>query len=86
MVTKDNYYQEYEGFAKLLNLISSHFVKREMYGMTRLLPHAQYIYIICAKYPKAAVKALVQVDFPVYALSKYKTNKQTGKKAKFTWL
>ena len=34
--------------------------------------HAQYIYIVCAKYQKPSVEALVQVDFPVYALSKHK--------------
>ena len=36
--------------------------------------HAQCIYIVSAKYQKASVKALVQVDFPVYALSKHKQN------------
>ena len=47
--------------------------------MTPLHAHAQYICIIYAKYQKASVKALVQVGFPVYALSKQKQNKQTGK-------
>ena len=37
--------------------------------------HAQYICIVYAKYQKASVK----VDFPVYALSKQKQNKKTGK-------
>ena len=32
--------------------------------------------IVYAKYQKASVKALVQVDFPVYALSKQKQNKK----------
>ena len=32
-----------------------------------------------AKYQKPSVKALVQDDFPVYALSKQKQNKKTGK-------
>ena len=55
--------------------------------MTPLHAHAQYICIVYAKYQKASVKALVQVDFPVYALSKQKQNKNTGKKmAKFTKL
>ena len=45
--------------------------------MTPLHPHAQYICIVYAKYQKASVKALLQVDFPVYALSKQ--NKKTGK-------
>ena len=35
--------------------------------MTLLHAHVQYIYIVNAKYQKASVKALVQVDFPVYA-------------------
>ena len=29
---------------------------------------------VCAKYQKASVKALVQVDFLMYALSKHKNN------------
>ena len=41
--------------------------------------HAQYNCIVYAKYQKASVKALVQVDFPMYALSKQKQNKKTGK-------
>ena len=45
--------------------------------MTPLHAHAQYICIVYAKYQKNSVKALVQVDFPVYALSKQ--NKKTGK-------
>ena len=35
--------------------------------MTLLHARAQYIYIVNAKYHKPSVKALVQVDFPVYA-------------------
>ena len=45
--------------------------------MTPLHAHAQYMCIVYAKYQKASVKALVQVNFPVYALSKQ--NKKTGK-------
>ena len=44
--------------------------------MTPLHAHAQYICIVYAKYQKASVKALVQADFPLYALSKQKQNKQ----------
>ena len=59
-------------------------------GMTLLHAHAQYIFIVCAKYQKASVKALVQVDFPLYALSKHKQNPflkaNRKKKAKFTKL
>ena len=40
------------------------------FGMTLLHAHAQYIYIVNAKYQKPSVKALVQVDFPVYAQAK----------------
>ena len=54
--------------------------------MTPLHAHAQYICIVYAKYREASVKALVQVDFLVYALSKQKQNKKTGKMAKFTKL
>ena len=35
--------------------------------MTFLHAHAQYIYIVNAKYLKPSVKALVQIDFPIYA-------------------
>ena len=47
--------------------------------MAPLHAHAHYICIVYEKYQKASVKALVQVDFPVYALSKQKQNKQIGK-------
>ena len=36
--------------------------------------HAHCICIVCAKYQRASVKALVQVDFLKYALSKHKPN------------
>ena len=38
--------------------------------MTFLHAHAQYIYIVNAKYQKPSVKAMVQVDFPVHAQAK----------------
>ena len=44
--------------------------KRIVFGMTLLRAHAQYIYIINAKYQKPSVKAVVTDDFPVYALAK----------------
>ena len=47
--------------------------------MTPLHAHTQYICIVYTRYQKASVKALVQVDFPMYALSKHKQNMQTGK-------
>ena len=40
--------------------------QNNFFSMTLLYAHAQYIYIVYAKYQKASVKALVQVDFPVY--------------------
>ena len=43
------------------------------FGMT-LHAHAHYICIVYAKYQKASVKALLQVDFLMYALSKHKHN------------
>ena len=56
---------------------SSHFAKN-YFCMTPLHAYAQYIFIVYAKYQKASVKVLVQVDFSVLALSKHK-QKQTGK-------
>ena len=39
-----------------------------------------HIYFVCAKYQKATVKALVQVDFPVYPLSKHKQSPRKQEK------
>ena len=44
--------------------------------MTPLHAHAQHICIVYAKYQKVSVKAPGKADFPVYALSKHKQNKQ----------
>ena len=44
--------------------------KKFFFGMTLLHAHAQYIFIVNAKYQKPSVQALIQVDFPVYALAK----------------
>ena len=55
------------------------------FGMTLLHAHVYFICIVCAKYQKASVKALVQIDFLMYALSKNKHRKQE-KTAKFTKL
>ena len=74
MLNKENYYREYKGHTKWLSLISSHFVKSIFFGMTLLHAHAHYIGTVCAKYQNASVKALVQVDFLMYALSKHKHN------------
>ena len=72
MVKKENYYQEY----KEISLISSPFAKNIFLAWYFFMHkcHAQYICIVCAKYQRAAVKALVQVDFLMYALSKHKHN------------
>ena len=57
---------EYKGHTKWL----SYLTKKIFFGMILLLAYAQYIYIVNAKYHKPSVKALVQVDFPVYAQAK----------------
>ena len=51
--------------------------------MTLLHAHAQYIYIVNAKYQKPSVKALVQDDFPVYAQAKYLFKSKQEKMAHF---
>ena len=69
-----------------------HKVGRETWNKTTFRPieHAQYIGIVYAKYQKISVKALVQIDFSVFALFKHKHNpflKASRKKmAKFTKL
>ena len=54
--------------------------------MTLLHAHAQYIYIINAKYQKASVKALVQVDFLIYAQAKSLFKSKQKNTANFTKL
>ena len=54
--------------------------------MTLLHRHAQYIYIVNAKYQKPSVKALVQVDFPVYAQAKPLFKSKQERMAHFTKL
>ena len=58
--------------------------KKNVFGMTFLHAHAQYIYIVNAKYQKVSVKSLIQVDFPIYAQAKslFKS-KQEKKMANF---
>ena len=65
MVNKENYYQEY----KMAKFDKQSLSQKNFFDMTLLHGHAQYIYIVCAKYQKASAKALVRVDFTVYALS-----------------
>ena len=51
--------------------------------MTLLHAHAQYIYLVNAKYQKPSVKALVQVHFPVYAQAKSLFKSIQGKNGSF---
>ena len=60
--------------------------KTKKNGMTFLHAHAQYIYIVNAKYQKPSVKALVQVGFPVYAQAKSLFKNKQEKMAHFTKL
>ena len=48
--------------------------KKCFFGMTLFHAHAHYICIVYAKYHRASVKALVQVDFLMYALFEHKHN------------
>ena len=57
--------------------------KKKLFGMTLLHTHAKYIYIVNAKYQKPSVKALVQVDVPVYAQAKALFKSKQGKKGSF---
>ena len=45
-----------------------------VFGMALLYAHTHYICIVCAQYERVSVKALVQVDFLMCALSKHKHN------------
>ena len=68
MVNKETYYREYEGHTKCSSLITVNRAKKNfflanVFGMTLLHAHDHYICIVCAKYQRASVKALVQADF-----------------------
>ena len=60
--------------------------KKTFFCMTLLHAHAQYVYIVNAKYQKPSVKALVQDDFPVYAQAKFLFKSKQEKVAHFTKL
>ena len=62
------------------------FNKKKLFGITLLHAHAQYIYIVNAKDQKPSVKALVQVDFPVYAQAKSLFKSKQEKMVHFTKL
>ena len=49
-----------------------HFAKNILLGMIHVLLHAHAHYNCIANCQKDSVKALVQVDFPMYALSKHR--------------
>ena len=60
--------------------------QKRIFGMTLLHAHAQYIYIVNAKYQNPSLKALVQADFPVYAQTKSFFKSKQEKMAHFTKL
>ena len=64
------------------------FYQKYFFGMRLLQAHAHYVCIVYAKYQKASVNSLLQVDFLMYALSKNKHNPYLigNKMAKFTKL
>ena len=68
MVNKENYCREYKGYTNWLSLISSHFAKNVCFVFFFAWNFFMHMLIIsvCAKYQKASVKALVQVDFLMY--------------------
>ena len=53
---------------KWLSSKHCHFVKKYFYGIKLLHANVQCVYIVYTKYPDVSVKAVEQVDFPVYAL------------------
>ena len=71
---------------KYLTSQSCLFAKNVFFRIKLLHAHTQCVYIAQAKNQNISAKAAVQVDFSMYALSKHKQNKYTGKKAKFTKL
>ena len=75
MVNKENYYQEYKGHTKWLSLVSSHFAKNISFACHFMyMLNVSRILFVQSTRTAASVKALVQVDFSVYALSKHKEN------------
>ena len=50
---------------------SFHFVTNIFFGIILLHANVQYVYIVYAKYQMCSVKAVVQADFPVHALSEH---------------
>ena len=52
---------------KWLRSIRCHFVKKYFYGIKLLHANVQCVYIVYTKYQDVSVKAVEQVEFPVYA-------------------
>ena len=74
MVNEENYYREYKGHSKRLSLISSHFAEKKIFLAWFFFMHMLIISVLYVQSIKASVRALVQVDFLMYALSKHKHN------------
>ena len=53
---------------KWLSSKRCHFVKKCFYGIKLLRANVQCVYIVYTKYQDVSVKAVEQVEFPVYAL------------------
>ena len=53
---------------KWLSSKCCHFVKKYFYSIKLLHANVQCVYIVCTKYQDVSVKAVEQVEFPVYAL------------------
>ena len=53
---------------KCLSSKRCHFVKKYFYGIKRLHANVQCVYTVYTKYEDVSVKAVEQVEFPVYAL------------------
>ena len=54
---------------KWLSSKRCHFVKKYFYGIKLLRANVQCVYTVYTKYQDVLVKAVEQVEFPVYALS-----------------
>ena len=78
MVNKENYYQEYKGHTKWLNLISMHFAKNNFFGMTLLHAHAQYIEDICIFQCKIEFYFIEWTPKRVFSRAAVATSENTG--------
>ena len=53
---------------KWLSLKRCHFVKKHFNGIKLLRANVQCVYIVYTKYQDVSLKAVEQVEFPIYAL------------------